>query len=161
MAVLLTLRGSMDKGLRRGRIPPSGAALLVVCLIRELRRGDLVGDVDQRAQMHAHAFGQHGGLGAWRARRPRREPDPRERLLVLDGPVDLAAVGGSGGDGDIENLRGALGRDFYRPLLREGELVRLAVGAVEPLPLAANRASGMPACLRASTMSFEVWAPAA
>ena len=73
--------------------------------------------------MHAHAFGEHGGLGLG-ARGCAVEGLVIESLLVLDGPVDLAAVSGPGGDGDIENLRGTLGRDFYGPLLRQGELVR-------------------------------------
>ena len=63
-----------------------------------------------------------------------------QSLFVLHSPIDLAAVGGAGGHGDVENLGGALRRYFDGPLLVENEFVLLvAPVAIEVLRLAADR----------------------
>src|ERR1700751_2206750 len=61
-----------------------------------------------------------------------------ERMLILDSPVDLATGSGSGRHGNIKDLRGSLGSGFYRPLLTEFELVRLAEVAIQVLRFAMN-----------------------
>ena len=133
----MTLRGSMASGCRRCAKRPFGNCLVRIRHHGKSRRGDFVGDIDRRAQTDTHAFGQHLGVCTGTCGSG-GESLICEHLLVLDGPVDIAAFQGTGSNGNVEDLGGALRRGSHRPLLHKGKLVRLAGDTVKPLPLAVD-----------------------